>query len=291
MLKCNNRIVRGDALEVLKKLPDNCMDAGVTSPPYNKKERQKGWLVKNVVYDGYRDALPEGKYQENQVAVLDELYRVIRPGGSFFYNHKIRWVRGAMLHPMQWLVRSRWPVRQEIVWDRGIAANIRGWRFWAIDERLYWLCKPAAHGGNGRVIDRELPSRYAKLGSIWRIRPEQRNPHPAPFPLALPARALAAVLDSAPRLVIDPYAGSGTTLLAAKLLGHGYFGIDMSRQYCDHARKRLKNPDAADLAQFAEECARHRIRKTFRQRKEDNEHVGRFRPKKRAARAPCRDTA
>ena len=85
--------------------------------PTTKKEKQKGWLVENVVYDTYRDVLPEADYQRQQVAVLDELYRVTKPGGSFFYNHKIRWKRGVMLHPMQWICQSRWQVRQEIVWD------------------------------------------------------------------------------------------------------------------------------------------------------------------------------
>lgn len=286
-MKYKNQIVHGDALDVLRQLPAACVDAGVTSPPYNKKEKQKGWLVENVVYDGYRDVLPEADYQQQQVAVLDELYRVTKPGGSFFYNHKIRWERGVMLHPMQWLSRTRWQVRQEIVWDRSIAANLRGWRFWQVEERIYWLCKPPATCTNGRVIARELPSRYAKMTSIWRMRPEQNNPHPAPFPLVLPLRALAAVMDGK-GVVIDPYAGSGTTLLAAKLLGHHHLGIDISAGYCKHARERLAAPSAKERQCYQEEIAKHQVHKTFAERKANKEHVGRFAggkcpPAKRAA--------
>lgn len=285
-MKNKSRILKGDALRLLSQLPDDSVDAGVTSPPYNKKERQKGWLVENVVYDAYRDVLPEGEYQRQQVAVLDELYRITKPGGSFFYNHKVRWERGTMLHPMQWIGKSRWQIRQEIIWDRSIAANIRGWRFWQVEERLYWLCKPPATPEKGKAIARELPSRYAKMTSIWRIRPEQGNPHPAPFPLVLPVRALASVLEDERAVVIDPYAGSGTTLLAAHLLGHDYIGMDISAEYCRQARARIKAPSEKERAAFHAEIATHQVQKTFADRKANKEHVGRFstaKPKKKNA--------
>ena len=137
-----NTIVIGDALEVLRSLQDNFFDVGVTSPPYNKGERHKGWLVDNVRYDKASDRKNESQYQAEQVEVLNELYRVIKPGGSFFYNHKLRWDRGRLIHPYQWVSKTKWGIRQEIVWYRKIAGNIRGWRFWQVDERIYWLYKP-----------------------------------------------------------------------------------------------------------------------------------------------------
>ena len=134
-----NELICADALAALKTLPAGVVSAGVTSPPYNKREKQKGWLVKNVVYAGAGDDMPEGDYQRNQIAVLNEIFRVMKPGGAFFYNHKIRWHNGNLLHPMDWLRKTRWTIRQEIIWDRAIAANIRGWRFWQVDERIYFL--------------------------------------------------------------------------------------------------------------------------------------------------------
>ena len=100
-------LILGDTLTALRAQPDDLVNVGITSPPYNKQEKQKGWLVKNVVYDGYTDALPEKDYQQNQVEVLDEIFRITVPGGSFFYNHKIRWDRGNMYHPMDWLRNTR----------------------------------------------------------------------------------------------------------------------------------------------------------------------------------------
>jgi modification methylase len=267
-----NKIFCGDALTILKSLPDEIIDVGVTSPPYNKGENKKGWLVANVKYKGASDKLPEDLYQKNQVAVLDEIFRITKPGGSFFYNHKIRWERGELLHPMDWLRKTKWIIRQEIIWDRMIAANIRGWRFWQVEERIYWLYKPK---GN-HYIGEELKPRHALLTSIWRFPPERENPHPAPFPLALPIRCIFSVMDEKKGgLVIDPYCGSGTTLVAAKILGHNFIGIDISKEYVEFSEKRLKNYKAEE--KYAnEEIAKHIVVKTFKERKEKGEFTGKY---------------
>ena len=55
-------------------------------------------------------------------------------------------------------------------------------------------------------------------------------------------------------VVLDPYSGSGTTGLAAQLLGHDYIGFDLSDEYHDMARERLANPSKNDLKKFTEEC-------------------------------------
>jgi len=267
-----NKIFCGDALTILKSLPDEIIDVGVTSPPYNKGENKKGWLVANVKYKGASDKLPEDLYQKNQVEVLDEIFRIIKPGGSFFYNHKIRWERGKLLHPMDWIRKTKWIIRQEVIWDRMIAANIRGWRFWQVEERIYWLYKPK---GN-HYIGEELKPKHALLTSIWRFSPERENPHPAPFPLALPVRCIFSVMDETRGgLVIDPYCGSGTTLVAAKILGHNFIGIDISKEYVEFSEKRLKNYKAEE--KYAnEEIAKHIVIKTFKERKEKGEFTGKY---------------
>lgn len=267
-----NKIIQGDTLAILKTLPDEIMDMGVTSPPYNKGEDKKGWLVKNVKYSGTTDKLPEGLYQNNQIAVLDELFRITKEGGSFFYNHKLRWERGEMFHPMDWLRKTKWLIRQEIIWDRMIAANIRGWRFWQVEERIYWLYKPK----EGNLIGDELKPRHSLLTSIWRFQPEQKNPHPAPFPLALPVRAIFSIMDEKKGIIIDPYCGSGTTLVAAKILGHDFIGVEISEDYIKSAESRLQNY-RAELKYANEEMAKHIVMKTFKERKERGEFTGKYR--------------
>lgn len=270
-----SKLVQGNTLNVLSKMDDNVVNVGVTSPPYNKQEKQKGWLVKNVVYDTYKDAVPEPEYQKHQVDVLNEIYRITVPGGSFFYNHKIRWDRGNMYHPMDWLRQTEWTVKQEIIWDRMIAGNIRGWRFWQVEERVYWLYKPI---GN-HLIGKELKSGDAKLTSIWRGMPEdgRKNPHPAPFPLWLPARVIISILGTETQgVVLDPYIGSGTTAVAAKLLGHKYIGIDRSEEYITMTCERLDKA-SNEMPKIQDELGLHEVEMTFKERKSKGKNVGKFR--------------
>lgn len=177
-----------------------------------------------------------------------------------------------MLHPIEWIQKTKWTIRQEIVWDRMIAANIRGWRFWQIDERIYWLYKPI----DGNKIGKELKSKHALLTSIWRFPPERKNGHPAPFPLLLSTRIIYSILDGKKGVVLDPYVGSGTTCLAAKLLGLNYIGIDISKEYVKNAENRLKNylnyKNIVD-----EERSKHVVEKTFADRKNNNNNTGKYR--------------
>jgi len=267
-----NKIFCGNTLDILKTLDNDIVDVGITSPPYNKMEKQKGWLVKNVIYDNYKDVKSEEEYQQEQIEVLNEIFRITKEGGSFFYNHKTRWDKGKMLHPMEWLLKTKWCVKQEIIWDRMIAANIRGWRFWQVDERIYWLYKPT----DNNKIGEELQSKHAQLSSIWRFSPERDNPHPAPFPITLPTRIITSILNENEGLVLDPYCGSGTTLVAAKLLNKKYVGIDISQEYIEYAENRLANYQKERL-KINEELAKHKIEKTFKERKEKGEFTGKHR--------------
>jgi len=265
-----NKILQGDTLTILKTIPTNVVDVGVTSPPYNKDENKKGWLVKNVKYDCATDKVSEKSYQKNQVEVLNELFRITKVGGSFLYNHKIRWERGELIHPMDWLRKTNWTIKQEIIWDRMIAANIRGWRFWQVEERIYWLYKP-----KDGLIGQELKSKHALLTSIWRFPPERKNPHPAPFPIALPTRVIYSIMDWRSGLVIDPYSGSGTTLMAAKNLNCDFIGIEISNEYIQMAEKRLQDyKNEKEIIDI--EKSKHFVKKTFKERKMKGEFTGKF---------------
>ena len=267
-----NKFLLGEVSAVLKELPNEIIDLGITSPPYNKQEKNNGGLVNKVVYKDFKDKLPEKEYQKKQTEILNEIFRITKQGGSFFYNHKIRINDGEIIHPMDWLRDSKWSIKQEIIWDRTIAGNIRGWRFWQVEERIYWLYKPIAGDKKGK----ELNSKDAKMTSIWRAVPEGKNPHPAPFPVWLPARIILSLLrDKEEALVLDPYMGSGTTAVASKLLGFDYLGIDISKSYLDYAKERIKNCER-DREKVDKEKELHFVEKTFKQRKAE----GKYKPKK-----------
>ena len=217
-----------DCLSVLKNFSDNMFDVVITSPPYNK-QHIGGKLVGKVIYDNVFDNMPEAKYQKWQKNVLNECYRV---SNQCFYNHKVRYVNYKAIHPMEWILKTNWILNQEIVWNRQITGNIRGWRLWNIDERIYWLTKNKTP---------ELPQKVAQYTSVWNIPPERKNEHPAPFPIEIPKRCIdISSADS----VLDPFAGSGTTLMATlldksrKIMA---IGIEKSERYCEMIAKRVEN--------------------------------------------------
>jgi len=238
-------IYLGDCREILPALGD--IDAAFTSPPYNTlgsriPAKPSGiWALsggmagfaRDVNADGYADDLDEAEYQAQQLAVVEMIALRLRPGGSLFYNHKCRWRDGELLHPVLWMRPESLRFRQELVWDRGCSMTFNARMFATCEERVLWFVKP------GERHEWNQPAGSALL-SVWSIPPEEgsRKPHPVPFPLELPMRALAATTRPG-STVLDPFMGSGTTLRAAKDLGRRAIGIEIEERYCEIAAKRM----------------------------------------------------
>ena len=173
--------------------------------------------------------------------MLNIIFDKTKETGSLFYNHKVRYKNGNAISPWEWLTKTKWCIRQEIIWNRGSGPEISGYRFTQTDERIYWLCKGSKHP--------KLPRSSANLTSVWKFGPENKNPHPAPYPIQLPIRRIQAVMTK-PGLVFDPYSGSGTTGIVAALFGHDFIGFDSSETYNRMAMQRITNPSKNDLRKF-----------------------------------------
>lgn len=223
------RLIVGKATAL--ELADESVDVIITSPPYNLSHEK--WPMgghgrthrPNGI--GYDDNMSDEAYQAWQLEVMDELYRVARPGASLFYNHKPRTRDGALIHPLAWLLKARgWILRQEIIWDRGATHNHSATLFWPIDERVFWLTK-------GKPSLSKAP---IGMPTVWRIHgPAPFTWHPAPFPEEIPRRCLQAV--GRPGItVLDPFAGSCTTLRVAVAMGYQAIGVDHEASYLDRAR-------------------------------------------------------
>lgn len=261
-----NTIIKGDVLETLKTFDDTFIDLTVTSPPYNK-QKIGGGIFRKIEYDEFNDSLPEEVYQEQQVNILNELYRVTKVKGSMFYNHKVRYYKGNMIHPMQWLTKTDWHIRQEIVWNKKSAVEVGGYRFYQVEERIYWLYKPE---NQKKLAGERLNGKDARLTSVWEFVGERKNDHPAPFPLVLPLRCIMSILRDKKGVVLDPYMGSGTTAVAAKLLNQDYIGIDISQNYIDMANERIKNWNSPKNQKIlSEEESLHFVKKSYKQRKKE----------------------
>ena len=89
------------------------------------------------------------------------------------------------------------------------------------------------------VMEKSLVVGDYDRSNVWKMNPERKNGHPAPFPLELPER-LIRYYSFVGDTVLDPFLGSGTTAVAAKKLGRGYIGIETKQEYIDIAKKRLE---------------------------------------------------
>ncbi len=237
-----NQIICGDAVEVMKEIPDGTVDLAVTSPPYNlknstgngMKDGRGGKWANAALQKGYAshdDCMPHEEYVEWQRACLHEMLRTLKETGAIFYNHKWR-VQDGLLQDRQDIVQG-FPVRQIIIWRRKGGINFNKGYFLPTYEVIYLIAKKHF----------TLAPKANALGDVWEFNQEMNNPHPAPFPVQLIERIIGSTMA---QVVLDPFMGSGTTAIAAKNLGRSYIGIELSRDYCDLARRRIEGGSVVD---------------------------------------------
>lgn len=232
-----DQIVQGDVLTELRNIPSKTFNFALTSPPYNlrnstgngMKDGRGGKWANAKLIDGYlnhNDQMPHQEYVAWQRDVISEVMRTLKDDGAFFYNHKWR-VQGGLIQDRSDIVEG-FPVRQIIIWQRSGGINFNKGYFLPTYEVIYVIAKK----------DFRLEQGANKLGDVWKINQDIKNPHPASFPIELAMN----VVNSCPgELVLDPFMGSGSTAAAAKLCGKNYFGIELSKEYIELAEKRLEH--------------------------------------------------
>lgn len=240
-----NRIICGDAVEVMQSLPDGCIDLIVTSPPYNLRTStgngmragggtRSKWPSPRLLdgYASHADSMSHADYVSWQRQCLSEMLRLIPDNGAIFYNHKWR-VQGGLLQDRSDIVAG-FPVRQIIIWQRNGGVNFNAGYFLPTYEVIYLIAKPRFR----------LAPHANAMGDVWRIPCERGSDHPAPFPVEL---ALRCVSSTTAKVVLDPFMGSGTTAVAARRAGRDYVGIEVSPEYCAVAQRRLADDASAIL--------------------------------------------
>ena len=176
-------------------------------------------------YSHHNDCMPHDEYVKWQRDCLTEMMRIIPEDGAIFYNHKWR-VQGGLLQDRQDIV-SGFPVRQIIIWRRKGGLNFNAGYFLPTYEVIYLIAKP----------EFKLVTKANAHGDVWEFTQEMNNEHPAAFPITLIDRIVSAT-DA--KIILDPFMGSGTTALSAINFKRDYIGIDISPEYCEMARKRIK---------------------------------------------------
>ncbi len=237
-----NKVINGDVLKVMKKLPDNSIHLAVTSPPYNVGKD----------YDSHNDQMGYDDYLDWLNKVWTETKRVLVPGGRFCLNIAPTGIKEFLPihHDFTTQLRKLGMLfRTEIVWYKQTMLKRTAWGSFKspsnphiVPSWEYVLIFSKGQnklGGNSEDADITKEEFMKFSDGMWYIPPErQRNGHPAPFPEDLIYR-LIKFYSFKGNTVLDMFGGTGTVAAVAKKNDRNFVHIDISEEYCKIAEKRL----------------------------------------------------
>jgi len=263
-----NKIICSDAVAELKKFPDNSIDLVVTSPPYDEIRK----------YNGFSFNLHEtGK----------ELFRVLKNGGiaAMVIQDQTKnfgksltsfrtiadWVDNIGFKLFETVIYRKYGA-EGAWWNKRFRVDHEYMPIFLKGERPQYFNKeplkiPSKHGGktmtgggtrltNGiRIATRSITINPMKCrGTIWEYMTagdgtRLKHQHPATFPDKLPYDFIQCFCPQN-GIVLDPFVGSGTTVLAAIQLERNYIGIDISKDYCELSNKRIKEEGRKNKSLF-----------------------------------------
>jgi site-specific DNA-methyltransferase (adenine-specific) len=201
-----NEIIEGDCLDILRSFPDKSIDLVLTDPPYGIGASNKSFKSGSLTIQRPDDFYGEWDNAKPSKEIFDEIFRVSKNqiiwGGNYFID-------------------CLYPTRCMIFWDKHTQNTSYA------DGELAWT----SFDRNMKLYNKSWVGANAKDGE--RVHPTQKSIDVM----------LAIIKDfSIPTdLILDPFAGSGTTCVAAKMEGRNYIGIEISEKYCKIARERLKS--------------------------------------------------
>lgn len=250
-MKTTHKIIIGDCLEKLKDLKDNSVDLIFADPPYNmSKKNGLGWKYsKHVTMQEAWDMFKKDEFFEFNSKWISECFRVLKHGGSF-------WVSGSFhnIYQLGHIIQQFDDVKinNSIVWFKPNAQpNITCRFFTESTEHLIWASK----NGDGKkwFFDYDLTKKYIydslnpkdkQTRNVWAIpltakTEKWAGEHPTQKPIEL----LRRIILSTSRIgdtVLDPFLGSGTTSVTAKMLQRNSIGIEKDSKWLDIIKKRME---------------------------------------------------
>ena len=222
-----NQIILGDCMDIMAEMPDDYIDLTITSPPYNLGEKHH---TGNNYFSPYPDDLPEPEYQEWQLNVLNEIYRITNDSGSLLYNHKNRIKEGVQTTPYQWILKSNWYVKQEIIWFNG-SQNFEKIRFYPMTERIYWLSKKPDTKLKNVINHHDL-----FMSNEWNSEGTNKI-HKRSFPEKLVSDLLRCFPES--KIIFDPFSGSGKVACVCHKLKKDFIACEKDKDYHRDSVNRL----------------------------------------------------
>jgi site-specific DNA-methyltransferase (adenine-specific) len=232
-------------------LEPSSIDLIVTSPPY-------GVDVKYATFD---DAVPYPDYMRFTETWLARCLRFIKPDGRLCLNVPLDKNKGGQQSVYADVIRAAkqagWRYFSTIIWNEQNISRRTAWGSWlsasapyviAPVEAIALLYKESWEKRTKGVSDVLRDEFLAWTNGMWTFSGEARSVgHPAPFPVELPRRCIK-LFSYVGETVLDPFAGSGSTLLACLATGRRGIGVEVSGEYCEVIRRRLRGAHLFEAA-------------------------------------------
>ena len=243
-----NKIINGDCLVELKKIPDRTFDLVFADPPYNLQLKNK--LTRpdssevNAVDDKWDQFESFEKYDEFTISWLKECKRILKKNGALWVigsYHNIFRLGTAIQNLGFWILN-------DVVWNKNNPMpNFRGTRFTNAHETLIWASKNQKSKYTFNYQSLKCLNDDLQMRSNWnlpicsggeRLKKNGKKVHSTQKPESLLHRILLASSNRGD-YILDPFLGSGTTAVVAKKLGRICFGIEKENKYFNAAKQRL----------------------------------------------------
>ncbi len=246
----HNKLINGDSLDELKKIPDETFDLIFADPPYylqlqNSLLRPDSSKV-NAVNDKWDKFESFNSYDNFTYEWLKESKRVLKKDGSIWVigsYHNIFRV-GKLIQDLGFWILN------DVIWNKNNPMpNFRGTRFTNAHETLIWASKSKKSKYTFNYQSMKAFNDDLQMRSTWslpicngkeRLKENGAKVHSTQKPESLLHRILLASSNKND-FILDPFLGSGTTAVVSKKLGRSYFGIEKEKKYLEAANRRVKN--------------------------------------------------
>jgi site-specific DNA-methyltransferase (adenine-specific) len=231
-------------------IPPKSVDLIVTSPPYNL----------DISYGNHNDKLPYKKYLQFTKTWLKRCFRLATPEGRLCVNVPLDKNKGGQQSVYADITtiaqKAGWKYHCTIVWNEQNISRRTAWGSWksasapfiiAPVEMIVIFYKKTWRKTLGSHLNDLVSDEFLEwTNGVWTFSGEskKRVGHPAPFPEELPRRCIK-LFSFVGDTVLDPFLGSGTTLIACLQTKRKGIGIDVDRRFCELAKRRIHEASAA----------------------------------------------